>query len=123
MNNTDHLITVYCSGWVVNVTRHTQKLFLEERCIVIKCYSHTCFGGQCIKFFFLKLIKTFFCGRLNEDLEFITGHKPSIFWKISWMFISPVAIAFILVFYLVTQAQEELTYLVWDPNSVSTQAL
>ncbi|XP_030268489.1 sodium-dependent neutral amino acid transporter B(0)AT1-like isoform X1 [Sparus aurata] len=56
--------------------------------------------------------------RLNEDLEFITGHKPSIFWKISWMFISPVAIAFILVFYLVTQAQEELTYLVWDPNSV-----
>lgn len=36
------------------------------------------------------------------------------------MFISPVAIAFILFFYLVTQAQQELTYLVWDPNSVST---
>ncbi|XP_073318904.1 sodium-dependent neutral amino acid transporter B(0)AT1-like [Pagrus major] len=54
--------------------------------------------------------------RLNKDLEFLTGHKPSIFWKISWMFISPVAIAVILVFYLVTQAQQELTYLVWDPN-------
>ncbi|XP_036948234.1 sodium-dependent neutral amino acid transporter B(0)AT1-like [Acanthopagrus latus] len=61
--------------------------------------------------------------RLNEDLQFITGHKPSIFWKISWMFISPVAIAFILFFYLVTQAQQELTYLVWDPNSVEFPSL
>uniref|UniRef100_A0A3Q1IT85 Transporter n=1 Tax=Anabas testudineus TaxID=64144 RepID=A0A3Q1IT85_ANATE len=55
--------------------------------------------------------------RFCEDLEFMIGHKPSIFWRISWRFISPVIILVILVFYLVTQTQEELNYLVWDINS------
>uniref|UniRef100_A0A3Q3L7B6 Transporter n=1 Tax=Mastacembelus armatus TaxID=205130 RepID=A0A3Q3L7B6_9TELE len=55
--------------------------------------------------------------RFNRDLEFMIGHKPSIFWQVSWRFISPVIILFILIFYMVSQAQEELTYLVWDLNS------
>ncbi|XP_072226301.1 sodium-dependent neutral amino acid transporter B(0)AT1-like [Leuresthes tenuis] len=55
--------------------------------------------------------------RFNEDIKFMIGHKPSIFWQVSWRFISPLIILVILVFYLVTQAQKELTYLVWDPNS------
>uniref|UniRef100_A0A671U8Y6 Transporter n=1 Tax=Sparus aurata TaxID=8175 RepID=A0A671U8Y6_SPAAU len=60
--------------------------------------------------------------RFNEDLKFMIGHKPSIFWQVSWRFISPLIVLVILVFYLVTQAQKKLTYLVWDPDSVSTQA-
>lgn len=59
------------------------------------------------------------CRRFCEDLEFMIGHKPSIFWRVSWRFISPAIILVILVFYLVTQTQEELNYLVWDLNSVS----
>ncbi|XP_068567036.1 sodium-dependent neutral amino acid transporter B(0)AT1-like [Cebidichthys violaceus] len=55
--------------------------------------------------------------RLNEDVEFMVGHKPSIFWQVTWRFISPLIVLVILVFYLVTQVQKELTYLVWDPNS------
>ncbi|XP_070702332.1 sodium-dependent neutral amino acid transporter B(0)AT1-like isoform X2 [Pempheris klunzingeri] len=55
--------------------------------------------------------------RFNEDLKFMIGRKPSLFWQLSWRFISPLIVLVILVFYLVTQAQEELTYLVWDPNS------
>ncbi|XP_070778227.1 sodium-dependent neutral amino acid transporter B(0)AT1-like [Enoplosus armatus] len=55
--------------------------------------------------------------RFNEDLKFMVGRKPSIFWQVSWRFISPLIVLVILVFYLVTQAQGELTYLVWDPNS------
>ncbi|XP_058475789.1 sodium-dependent neutral amino acid transporter B(0)AT1-like isoform X2 [Solea solea] len=55
--------------------------------------------------------------RLNEDLKFMIGYKPSIFWQISWRFISPLIILVILVFYMVIQAQEELTHLVWDPSS------
>ncbi|XP_036000831.1 sodium-dependent neutral amino acid transporter B(0)AT1-like isoform X2 [Fundulus heteroclitus] len=55
--------------------------------------------------------------RFNEDIKFMIGHKPSIFWQVSWRFISPLIILVILVFYLVTLAQKELTYLVWDPNS------
>ncbi|XP_034401372.1 sodium-dependent neutral amino acid transporter B(0)AT1-like [Cyclopterus lumpus] len=55
--------------------------------------------------------------RFNEDLEFMVGHKPGIFWQVTWRFISPLIVLVILVFYMVTQVQEELTYLVWDPNS------
>ncbi|KAM6974335.1 sodium-dependent neutral amino acid transporter B(0)AT1-like [Tautogolabrus adspersus] len=55
--------------------------------------------------------------RFNEDMEFMIGYKPSIFWQISWRFTSPLVILAILVFYLVTLGQQELTYLVWDPNS------
>uniref|UniRef100_A0A8D3BGM8 Transporter n=1 Tax=Scophthalmus maximus TaxID=52904 RepID=A0A8D3BGM8_SCOMX len=61
--------------------------------------------------------------RFNEDLEFMIGHKPSIFWQLSWRFVSPLIILVILVFYLVIQAQEELSYLVWDPNSEEFPAL
>ncbi|KAJ4928390.1 hypothetical protein JOQ06_016182 [Pogonophryne albipinna] len=55
--------------------------------------------------------------RFNEDLKFMVGHKPNIFWQISWRFVSPLVVLVILVFYLVTQVQKELTYLVWDVNS------
>ncbi|KAL3044120.1 hypothetical protein OYC64_003871 [Pagothenia borchgrevinki] len=54
--------------------------------------------------------------RFNEDFEFMVGYKPSIFWQISWRFTSPLIVLVILVFYLVTQVQEALTYSVWDPN-------
>uniref|UniRef100_A0A3Q3X9R5 Transporter n=1 Tax=Mola mola TaxID=94237 RepID=A0A3Q3X9R5_MOLML len=55
--------------------------------------------------------------RFNKDLEFMVGKKPSMFWQVTWRFISPLIILVILVFYMVTQAQEKLTYLVWDPKS------
>lgn len=51
----------------------------------------------------------------------MVGRKPSIFWQITWRFISPLIVLVILVFYLVTQAQKQLNYLVWDINSVSLQ--
>ncbi|KAF7656804.1 hypothetical protein LDENG_00035750 [Lucifuga dentata] len=54
--------------------------------------------------------------RFNKDVEFMIGHKPSILWQVTWRFISPLIILVILVFYLVTQVEKELTYLVWDPN-------
>ena len=52
----------------------------------------------------------------------MVGRKPSIFWQVSWRVTSPLIVLVILVFYLVTQVQKIPTYLVWDPNSVSTQA-
>uniref|UniRef100_A0A672H4N5 Transporter n=1 Tax=Salarias fasciatus TaxID=181472 RepID=A0A672H4N5_SALFA len=61
--------------------------------------------------------------RFNKDIQFMIGRKPNIFWQVSWRLTAPLSIMVILVFYLVTQAQKELTYLVWDPNSVSFPAL
>ncbi|KAK5855343.1 hypothetical protein PBY51_005447 [Eleginops maclovinus] len=61
--------------------------------------------------------------RFNEDFKFMVGYKPSIFWQISWRFTSPLIVLVILVFYLVTQVQKSLTYLVWDQNSENFPAL
>ncbi|XP_041665108.1 sodium-dependent neutral amino acid transporter B(0)AT1-like [Cheilinus undulatus] len=61
--------------------------------------------------------------RFNEDIKFMIGSKPSIFWQVSWRFVSPLVVLVILVFYLVTQGQEELTYLVWDPKSAKFPSL
>ncbi|XP_013882034.1 sodium-dependent neutral amino acid transporter B(0)AT1 [Austrofundulus limnaeus] len=61
--------------------------------------------------------------RFNKDIEFMTGKKPSIFWQVTWRVVSPLVVLIILVFYLVTQVQKKLTYLVWDPDSVEFPAL
>lgn len=57
--------------------------------------------------------------RFNEDIKFMVGRKPNIFWQITWRLVSPLIVLVILVFYLVTQVQKIPTYLVWDPQSVS----
>nr|XP_061808729.1 sodium-dependent neutral amino acid transporter B(0)AT1-like [Nerophis lumbriciformis] len=61
--------------------------------------------------------------RFNADVEFMTGRKPSFFWQVTWRFISPLIVLVILIFYLITQAQEKLTYLVWDPSSEAFPSL
>ncbi|KAJ7991967.1 hypothetical protein DPEC_G00289340 [Dallia pectoralis] len=55
--------------------------------------------------------------RFNTDIEFMIGHKPNLFWQITWRFISPAIMLFIFIFYLVTQLSGTLTYLVWDINA------
>lgn len=57
--------------------------------------------------------------RFNKDIEFMIGHKPNIFWQVTWRVISPLIMIFILVFYFVTQVTKSPTYLVWDEESVS----
>ena len=52
-------------------------------------------------------------------MEFMIGHKPNLFWQITWRYVSPLIMAFIFVFYLVTQVTKNLTYLVWDEAAVS----
>ncbi|XP_066523925.1 solute carrier family 6 member 19a, tandem duplicate 1 [Hoplias malabaricus] len=55
--------------------------------------------------------------RFNEDLKFMVGHKPNIFWQVTWRFLSPLILLVILVFYFVTTISKKLTYIVWDPQS------
>uniref|UniRef100_A0AAY5L206 Transporter n=1 Tax=Esox lucius TaxID=8010 RepID=A0AAY5L206_ESOLU len=55
--------------------------------------------------------------RFNADIEFMIGHKPNLFWQVTWRFISPVIMLFIFIFYLVTQLSGTLTYLVWDMDT------
>ncbi|KAL0167196.1 hypothetical protein M9458_039040, partial [Cirrhinus mrigala] len=55
--------------------------------------------------------------RFNSDLQFMVGHKPNIFWQITWRFLSPIILLVILIFYFVTKVSQQLTYSVWDPES------
>ena len=46
------------------------------------------------------------------------GHKPNIFWQVTWRVISPLIVFVIFEFYFVTKVNSTLTYIAWDPNSV-----
>ncbi|XP_061520450.1 sodium-dependent neutral amino acid transporter B(0)AT1-like [Phycodurus eques] len=61
--------------------------------------------------------------RFNKDIEFMIGHKPNIFWQVTWRVVSPLIMVFILVFYFVTQVTKSLTYLTWNPESESFPTL
>ncbi|XP_020788316.2 sodium-dependent neutral amino acid transporter B(0)AT1-like [Boleophthalmus pectinirostris] len=72
----------------------------------------------CIGFFeMIAVVYIYGIERFNEDIQFMIGSKPGLYWQVTWRFTSPLIILVILVFYLVIQAQEKLTYLVWNPNS------
>ncbi|XP_056331939.1 solute carrier family 6 member 19b [Danio aesculapii] len=55
--------------------------------------------------------------RFNEDLIFMIGHKPNIFWQATWRFISPLIMLAIFVFYFSTTVTKEIFYIAWDPES------
>lgn len=47
------------------------------------------------------------------------GHKPNIFWQVTWRVISPLLMLVIFLFFFVVKVKEELIYSVWDPAYVS----
>uniref|UniRef100_A0A0D9RXT7 Transporter n=1 Tax=Chlorocebus sabaeus TaxID=60711 RepID=A0A0D9RXT7_CHLSB len=54
--------------------------------------------------------------RFNKDIEFMIGHKPNIFWQVTWRVISPLLMLTIFLFFFVVKVSEELTYSIWDPG-------
>ncbi|XP_031674119.1 sodium-dependent neutral amino acid transporter B(0)AT1 isoform X4 [Oncorhynchus kisutch] len=55
--------------------------------------------------------------RFNDDIEFMIGHKPNLFWQITWRFVSPAIMLVIFVFYFITKVTETLLYKTWNPES------
>lgn len=51
------------------------------------------------------------------------GHKPNIFWQITWRVVSPLLMLVIFLFFFVINVNKELIYSVWDPAYVSVQGL
>ncbi|XP_054434197.1 sodium-dependent neutral amino acid transporter B(0)AT1 [Pteronotus mesoamericanus] len=54
--------------------------------------------------------------RFNKDIEFMIGHKPNIFWQITWRVVSPLLMLIIFLFFFVVKVNEELMYSIWDPS-------
>uniref|UniRef100_A0AAZ3NRT1 Transporter n=1 Tax=Oncorhynchus tshawytscha TaxID=74940 RepID=A0AAZ3NRT1_ONCTS len=55
--------------------------------------------------------------RFNKDIEFMIGHKPNLFWQVTWRFVSPLIVLVIFVFYFVTKVSSNVTYIAWNPSS------
>lgn len=60
-----------------------------------------------------------YSNRFNDDIEFMIGHKPNLFWQITWRFVSPAIMFVIFVFYFITKVQETPMYKAWNPESVT----
>ncbi|XP_054483484.1 inactive sodium-dependent neutral amino acid transporter B(0)AT3-like [Anoplopoma fimbria] len=52
----------------------------------------------------------------SEDIYFMTGKRPNIFWKACWMVISPLLLLVVLIAYVIIQAQKRPTYPTWNPD-------
>ncbi|XP_074542591.1 inactive sodium-dependent neutral amino acid transporter B(0)AT3 [Halichoeres trimaculatus] len=50
----------------------------------------------------------------KEDIYFMTGSKPSIFWRACWKVISPLMLLVVLVAYVIVQAQSYPMYPAWN---------
>ncbi|XP_068603685.1 sodium-dependent neutral amino acid transporter B(0)AT1-like [Brachionichthys hirsutus] len=53
----------------------------------------------------------------SDDIYFMTGSRPNIYWKSCWMVISPLLLMVVLVAYVVIQAQKHPMYPTWNPAS------
>ncbi|XP_045914536.1 sodium-dependent neutral amino acid transporter B(0)AT1-like isoform X2 [Micropterus dolomieu] len=51
----------------------------------------------------------------SEDIYFMIGSRPNIFWKTCWRVISPLMLLVVLIAYVVIQAQTHPTYPTWNP--------
>uniref|UniRef100_G3NXN6 Transporter n=1 Tax=Gasterosteus aculeatus aculeatus TaxID=481459 RepID=G3NXN6_GASAC len=54
--------------------------------------------------------------KFSEDICFMTGKRPNLYWKACWMVISPLMLLVVLVAYVAIQAQTRPSYSAWNPD-------
>lgn len=60
---------------------------------------------------YVRGMKTF-----SDDIFFMTGRRPNIYWKVCWWFISPVMLIVVFIAYVITQIQKYPIYPAWNPD-------
>uniref|UniRef100_A0A3P9C8J0 Solute carrier family 6 member 18 n=1 Tax=Maylandia zebra TaxID=106582 RepID=A0A3P9C8J0_9CICH len=53
--------------------------------------------------------------RFNDNIEWMTGRRPNIYWQAMWRFISPFMLLVVFVAYVVIEAEKQPTYNVHFP--------
>ncbi|KAL6100051.1 slc6a18 [Pungitius sinensis] len=53
--------------------------------------------------------------KFSEDICYMTGRRPNIYWRACWMVISPLMLLVVLVAYVAIQAQTRPSYSSWNP--------
>ncbi|XP_063781258.1 sodium-dependent neutral amino acid transporter B(0)AT3-like [Pseudophryne corroboree] len=54
--------------------------------------------------------------RFSEDIKWMTGRRPNIYWQATWRFLSPLLMVAVFFSYVVVQFSTPLTYETWNPN-------
>ncbi|XP_017331755.1 sodium-dependent neutral amino acid transporter B(0)AT3 [Ictalurus punctatus] len=60
--------------------------------------------------------------RFSDDIEWMTGHRPNLYWQATWRVISPLMLLVVFLAYVVDQAQHKPTYEAWNPDYVNFPA-
>uniref|UniRef100_H0VH68 Transporter n=1 Tax=Cavia porcellus TaxID=10141 RepID=H0VH68_CAVPO len=56
--------------------------------------------------------------RFCADVEWMTGRRPSLYWRVSWRVVSPLLLLGILLSYIVLLALKSPSYKAWNPQYV-----
>ncbi|XP_078108002.1 sodium-dependent neutral amino acid transporter B(0)AT3-like [Sander vitreus] len=56
--------------------------------------------------------------KFNDDIEWMSGRRPNIYWQATWRFISPFMLLVVFVAYVVVEAEKQPTYNAWNPDYV-----
>ncbi|XP_075926274.1 sodium-dependent neutral amino acid transporter B(0)AT1-like isoform X4 [Petromyzon marinus] len=54
--------------------------------------------------------------RFSSDLEFMTGRRPNLYWRVTWCVISPLLLVIIFIAYVAMQSSTPFTYETWNPD-------
>ncbi|XP_004380364.1 inactive sodium-dependent neutral amino acid transporter B(0)AT3 [Trichechus manatus latirostris] len=53
--------------------------------------------------------------RFCDDVEWMTGRRPSLYWQVTWKLVSPLLLLSIFVAYIILLAQKSPSYRAWNP--------
>ncbi|KAM3614300.1 uncharacterized protein V6R79_012421 [Siganus canaliculatus] len=56
--------------------------------------------------------------RFSDDIEWMTGRRPNLYWQATWRVISPLMLLVVFVAYVVVEAEQQPTYNSWNPDYV-----
>ncbi|XP_066479954.1 inactive sodium-dependent neutral amino acid transporter B(0)AT3 [Tiliqua scincoides] len=54
--------------------------------------------------------------RFSNDVKWMTGRQPNIYWKVTWKIISPLLMLIVFVAYVAFQTQRQAGYATWNPT-------
>jgi len=67
-------------------------------------------GFKCMFFFF---------NRFEDDIQYMLGFRPHMYWRICWRYVSPALIVIITIASIINLAINPMTYSAWDKEHVS----
>lgn len=57
-------------------------------------------------------------GRFCDDVAWMTGRRPSLYWRVTWKVVSPLLLLTIFVAYIALLARAPPSYRAWNPQYV-----